>query len=182
MLSAMRRWPLFQKINSAYDQLPRRDQQAVRWLSLALLLFLVYFLIWQPLRDFRADAAARADVAQQRVAWLQANLEQARQLVQAGQIGGQGPDQGSGPAQKISDSRSMMSTVTASAQAAGLTLQRFEPSGDDKMRVWLDNTAFDNLARWLEKLTADYGIVVDQAAVDRANDAGRVNVRLTLSL
>lgn len=174
MASSMMRLPLFQKINSAYDHLPRRDQRAVQVLSVVLLLFVVYFLVWQPVRDFRTNAEARATAAEERMAWLQANIEQARALAQ--------DSQASGAVNRIQDSRSMMSTVTSSAQAAGLTLQRFEPSGEDKMRVWLDNTSFDSLALWLEKLAAEYGIVVDQAAIDRSGEAGRVNVRLTLSL
>jgi general secretion pathway protein M len=174
MVSAIKRSPLVQKINSAYDHLPRRDQRAVQLLSVALAAFIVYFLIWQPAQEFHDDAAARADAAVERMAWLESNIEEARHLAQQGRS--------SGPTQQIQDSRSMMSTVTVSAQEAGLSLQRFEPSGEDQMRVWLDNTAFDSLAQWLERLAAEYGIVVDQASIDRADEAGRVNVRLTLSL
>lgn len=174
MVKAIRRMPLIQKLNAAYDHLPRRDQRAVQLLTLAVALFVVYFLIWQPVNDFHDEAAARSEAAAERLAWLEANIDSARQLANLGDS--------TGPAKKIEDSRSMMSTVTASAQEAGLTLQRFEPSGEDKMRVWLEDSAFDNLAQWLERLASEYGIVVDQAAIDRANDAGRVNVRLTLSL
>lgn len=174
MVSKIRQLPIFQKINTAYDQLPRKDQRAVQLLSLVLALFFVYFLVWQPAQEFHENAVARADAAAERVAWMAANIDQARKVAQGGQS--------SGPAQRIEGSRSMMTTVTGSAQEAGLKLQRFEPSGEDKMRVWLDNTAFDSLAPWLERLAGEYGIVVDQAAIDRANDAGRVNARLTLSL
>ena len=174
MVSAMRRMPIFQKINTAYDHLPRRDQRAVQALAVALALFIAFFLIWRPVQEFHDDAAARAEAAVERLAWLEAHMEQARQLAQQGQA--------DGPVEKIEDSRSMMRTVTASAQDAGLRLQRFEPSGDEQMRVWLDNTQFDSLASWLERLSAEYGIVVDQASIDRADASGRVNVRLTLSL
>lgn len=174
MVSKIRQLPILQKINTAYDQLPRRDQRAVQLLSLALGVFLVYFMLWQPVQDYHESAAARADAAADRIAWLAANIDLARKVAQGGQA--------ASPTKKIEDSRSMMTTVTASAQEAGLKLQRFEPSGENKMRVWLDNIAFDSLAPWLERLAAEYGIIVDQAAIDRANDAGRVNARLTLSL
>lgn len=173
MLGSLRRSAIFQKLNSAYDQMPRRDKRAVQVLVIAVALFIIYFLIWRPVRDFHDDAAARAEAAAERVAWLDANIEQARRLAQQGQSGA--------PARQVQDSRSMMSTVTGSAQEAGLSLQRFEPSGENKMRVWLDNTTFDNLAQWLERLAGEYGIVVDQASIDRADAAGRVNARLTLA-
>lgn len=172
MLSSITRSASFQKLNSAYDHLPRRDQRAVQLLALALTLAVIFFLIWQPAHEFSDQAASRAEAAAETAAWLDVNLEQARQLVASGK---------GTPRQQIDDSRSLMSTVTVSAGEAGLALQRFEPSGEDKMRIWLDNTAFDDVARWLETLAEEYGIVVDQAAIDRADGPGRVNVRLTLS-
>ncbi|MAL99329.1 type II secretion system protein GspM [Hydrocarboniclastica marina] len=172
MLKSLMRSPALQKLSSAYDHLPRRDQRAVQLLAVALAIVVVIFLIWRPAHQYSEDAEARAKAAAEAAAWLEVNLEQARQLVSSGQ---------NSPAQRVDDSRSLMSTVTVSAQEAGLSLQRFEPSGEDKMRIWLDNSAFDDVARWLETLAEQYGIVVDQAAIDRAGEPGRVNVRITLS-
>ena len=172
MVSILKRSPQVQKLISAYDHLPRRDQRAVQVLALALALAIVFFVIWQPVRDFSDEAHARAEAAAERLAWLESNLEQARQMAGVNQA----------PAQKVNDARGLMSTVTGTAQENGLVLQRFEPSGEDKMRVWLDSASFDTLARWLESLKKQYGITVDQAALDRADIPGRVNARLTLSL
>ncbi|HBC34601.1 MAG TPA: type II secretion system protein M, partial [Marinobacter adhaerens] len=80
------------------------------------------------------------------------------------------------------DGRALMALVTRSAGEAGLSLQRFEPSGEDAIRVWLENVPFAEVAAWLERLNGNHGVVIDQAAMDRASEPGRVSVRLTLAI
>ena len=75
-----------------------------------------------------------------------------------------------------------MALVTRSAGEAGLTLQRFEPSGDSAIRVWMENVAYAEVAAWLERLNTEHGVVIDQAAMDRKDSPGVVSVRLTLAI
>ena len=48
------------------------------------------------------------------------------------------------------------------------------------MRVWLDGAPFDVLVKWLLTLSSTHGIQVDNATLERAETAGRVNARLSL--
>ncbi len=89
-----------------------------------------------------------------------------------------------GGADKPEDGRALMALVTRSAgEAGGLSLQRFEPSGEGAIRVWLENAAYADVAAWLERLHSNHGVVIDQAALDRGgNGPGQVSVRLTLAI
>lgn len=168
-------YPPVQKLVTQYDQLPRRDQQALTLLAVAVMLAIVYFAIWRPAVAYREDAEAARDNAAELVSWMQANQARIQQLAQSQNKGGSSTS-------KLSDSRALMSTVTRSAGEAGLTLQRFEPSGERAIRVWLEKVPFNQVAAWLEKLTTDYGIQIDQAALDRGDNPGMVSVRLTLQI
>jgi general secretion pathway protein M len=75
-----------------------------------------------------------------------------------------------------------MALVTRTAGESGLTLQRFEPSGDDAIRVWLEQVPFGQVASWLEMLNTDNGVEIEQASMDRQDEPGLVSVRLTLSI
>lgn len=174
MMTRFREHPSVQKLVARYDQFPRRDQQALQLLGVALVLGLLYFGLWRPAADFHDASVADHERAGELVAWMQQNREDIRQLAASGS-GGQGASQ-------IADSRALMSTVTSSAREAGLQLQRFEPSGDNAIRVWMENVPFNQLAAWLERLTANHGIVIDQAALDRSDQPGRVSARLTLEI
>ncbi len=174
MLARLREHPSVQKLIAQFDQLPRRDQQALQVLAVALVLGLLYFAVWRPAAGFHEAALAEHEQARSLVAWMQQNRAEIQQLAAAG-------NQPAG-ANRISDGRALMSTVTSSAREAGLQLQRFEPSGDNAIRVWMEDVPFNQLAAWLERLTSNHGIVIDQAALDRREQPGRVSARLTLQI
>ncbi|MEX0604419.1 MAG: type II secretion system protein M [Marinobacter sp.] len=166
--------PSVQKLIAQYDQLPRRDQKALVALTVAVILFIVYFAIWRPVSTFHDDATDARENAAELVSWMEANRSTIQLIAASG-------TESSAPS-SITDGRALMSTVTRSAGEAGLALQRFEPSGENGIRVWLENAPFSQVALWLETLNSEYGIAIDQAALDRGNSPGHVSVRLTLEI
>lgn len=174
MIAKFREHPSVQKLIARYDQLPRRDQQALQLLGVALVLGLLYLVVWRPAASFHDVSVADHERARELVTWMQQNRSEIRQLA-VNQVSDQGGSQ-------ITDSRALMATVTSSAREAGLQLQRFEPSGDNAIRVWMEDVPFNQLAAWLERLTGNHGIVIDQSALDRSEQPGRVSARLTLEI
>lgn len=172
MLNRLRTSPLIQKSVAAFDQLPTRDQRALQVLGIAVFLFIMIFGVWRPAHQFHLRGARDLAQAQDLVAWMHAHEADARQLAKNGEQGGP----------SVVDSRSLLTTVTTSAQKSGLVLQRFEPSGERGMRVWLQDVPFTSLAAWLEQLDRQYGIKVDQASIDRGENPGLITARLTLKI
>lgn len=175
MLSRIKEQPAVGKLISQYDQLPRRDQQALTVLAIAVLLGFLYFAVWRPAASFHDNALAERENAAELLAWLEANESALERLSTAG-------GQGSAAVDAPPDGRALMALVTRSAGEAGLSLQRFEPSGDNAIRVWLEGVPYATVAGWLEELNSGHGVQVDQASMDRQQDPGMVSVRLTLTL
>ncbi|MFO7995491.1 MAG: type II secretion system protein M [Marinobacter sp.] len=176
MLNRIREQPAVGKMIAQYDQLPRRDQQALTVLVIAVFLGILYFAVWVPAVNFHNEAVSDRESSAELLAWLEANRDSLEQLADAD--GGQGSSGVDAP----EDGRALMSLVTRSAGEAGLSLQRFEPSGDDSIRVWLEGAPFSEVASWLEQLNTGHGVEIDQASMDRQNDPGMVSVRLTLTI
>lgn len=176
MMDKIRENPSVRKLIAQYDHLPRRDQQALTALAVALFLAIIYLAIWRPVSSFHSEAVAARQSAESLVVWMEENRETIDRIAATSGSG----SEPSGT--RIEDGRALMSTVTRSAGDAGLSLQRFEPSGEDGIRVWLDNVPFNQVAAWLETLNSDYGIAIDQAALDRGKSPGQVSVRLTLEI
>lgn len=176
MWTKLKEQPSVGKLVAQYDQLPKRDQQALTVLVVAVFLGVLYFAVWSPVTSFHDEAVASKERAAELVAWMQSNEPVIRRL----------SDSGAGAATASvdvpADGRALMGLVTRSARETGLTLQRFEPSGDSAIRVWLDAAPYSEVAAWLEMLNGKHGVVIDQAALDRADDPGRVSVRLTLAI
>jgi general secretion pathway protein M len=84
-----------------------------------------------------------------------------------------------GGSNSSSSSEPILALITKQAKIAQINLKRFEPDNQN-LRIWLDNVAFDNAARWLETLTRDYGINVKQISIERSEKNGRVDLRATL--
>ncbi len=175
MFQKLKDQPAVGKLIAQYDQLPRRDQQALTVLIVAVLLGLLYFAIWLPASSFHDSAKAERENAAELLAWMQANQATIQRLGGAGAESGQG-------ASDVADGRALMALVTRSARESGLSLQRFEPSGENAIRVWLEDAPYAEFAAWLERLNSNHGVIIDQAAMDRGDEPGQVSVRLTLTI
>lgn len=176
MLDKIKEQPAVGKLIAQYDQLPRRDQQALSVLAVAIILGILYFGIWRPATGFHNEAVDARERATELLAWLEANRQSLERLSSSG------ASQGAAGADTPADGRALMALVTRSASEAGLSLQRFEPSGEDAIRVWLEGARFTEVASWLERLNTGHGVQIDQASMDRQNDPGIVSVRLTLTI
>jgi general secretion pathway protein M len=139
--------------------------------SALLVLFLVFVLVWLPVRsgynNLKASVAEQRDTA----AWMQRSAQRLAELKRSG-----------GTVTAGLGGRSLLAVTDSTARAGGLgtELKRVEPEGRDSVRVWLDGASFDVLLKWLATLNSTHGILVDNATLERTESAGRVDARLTL--
>lgn len=173
MFAKLKEQPAVAKLIAKYDHLPARDRQALLLMIVALGVAILYFGIWRPATAFNENAASEREQAAELLGWMQSNRASLETLASSS---------GGGSSPSVTDGRALMALVTRSAGEAGLTLQRFEPSGDSAIRVWMENVAYAEVAAWLERLNTEHGVVIDQAAMDRKDSPGVVSVRLTLAI
>jgi general secretion pathway protein M len=69
---------------------------------------------------------------------------------------------------------------TARESGIGKSLVNSQPSGDGGLNVRLEKMPFDSLISWLAQLNERYGVRVDSATVDAANENGTVTATLIL--
>lgn len=154
------------------ESLAPRERVMVIAGAIVLVLFLLYALIWSPVRS--GYHTIREDVAAQRETsiWMQESAQRLAQLKRtrgntARGLGGQ--------------SLLALTDRTARSDGLGDALKRVEPEGSNNVKVWLEGASFDVLVRWLGSLSTNYGINADTVTMERVSDAaGRVNARLTL--
>lgn len=153
------------------EGLEPRERLLVMAGAALLAMFLVFVLVWLPVRSGYSNL--KTSVAEQRdtAAWMQRSAQQLAELKRSG-----------GAAPTGLGGRSLLAVTDSTARAGGLgdALKRVEPEGRDNVRVWLDGASFDVLVKWLATLSSTHGILVDSATLERSETAGRVNARLTL--
>lgn len=152
-------------LQARWRQLPPRDQRALAAMALAVALALLWFAVAVPAMNYAQSARQDLDTARDDFGWMQANANRARQVSAGG---------------GLQSGQSLLSAVNSSAQQAGLSLQRFEPDGEQRVRVTLENAVFTDVMRWVVDLERRYGVRVEHFNADVQAQPGIANIRLTL--
>jgi len=136
----------------------------------ALLVILLYFGAWAPLRDDAAQMEKQVQELQALKRWMEQASQQANRL------------QSRASTQNKRSGRSWLSVVDQAAKRGRLggNLKRLEPDGKAGVKVWLEQVSFDDMARWLVGLEQQYRLAVATITIDRQTESGRVNARMTL--
>ncbi len=162
-----------EQLTEYWDGLQPRERIMLLFGGVAVLLALLYFLLWQPVMNARMQM--QQEVQQQRVLlqWMKDAASEAKLL--RGVSGQSGKAKGLG-------GQSLLSLVDESAKKQGLggAMKRVEPDGK-QVRIWFEGAGFDQLIGWLEKISKENGVRVVSATVERADVAGLVDARLRLA-
>ena len=84
-------------------------------------------------------------------------------------------------ADRGSQSLTLIVANTANANGLGTAYRSSSPTGNEGIRVNLENASFDALVAWLGQLASVHGLAVTQARITDRSEAGRVDVSLVLA-
>jgi general secretion pathway protein M len=153
-----------QRLLGVYDQLGERDRMALRGLSWFAAAVLVYLAAISPLVAHVDSALRRLESEQALLSWLKSHDPAA-----------------TGASTVIAQRDEPLATiVNATAEEGGLAIRRYEPSGEDGVRVWMEGASFNAFVKWLYVLEGTHGIRAAEFNIERENEPGKVSVRITL--
>ncbi|MCW8125994.1 type II secretion system protein GspM [Microbulbifer halophilus] len=154
-----------EQLKQKWLAMPRNDQRALGGLILFLGgLFLVYGL-FMPAKHFFDSARTEAEESRQLVDWIESQRPVLEQLQPAGNSG-----QSSG---------TLLQRVTAAAEQHRITIKRFEPEGDGRIRVWIERARYQDLQPWLNNLMRQK-MSIRTVNLDALPDEGYISARVTL--
>lgn len=158
---------LAQRAWARYEVAAPREQLAVKIIGVALAVLLVFALVIMPLHRYHSEARAAYAQQTETLAWMQAN----RGLVNSG---------AGSSAKTRPEGESLLSLANQSARGVGLSFKRSEPAGERGLNLWLEKVPFNQVIAWLGQLEHDYGVVASELSASRRDEAGMVDVRVTL--
>ncbi|MEW8314867.1 MAG: type II secretion system protein M [Candidatus Thiodiazotropha endolucinida] len=136
----------------------------------AILLLLVYLLLWRPFNQALDKKALLVESQQLTLNWMQDNLDLVKNLrsQQRGKSAG--------------SNEALLTLVDRTAKKIRLRqqLQRIKPQGDNAVQLWIEEAPFDTIIKWLGQLTQTHAIEIDSLTIDRQDKPGLVNARLVL--
>ncbi len=154
----------FQQLSQAYFGLGARDRLAVNILCWVLSLYLLMTIVVSPALRHLFDAEKNYQQQIENHAWIVAQQPIVKEMLESKPSVREG---------------SLLSIASATAKEFDISFNRFEPVGEDKVRLRLDQVEFNALVSWLGVLEADKGIVAVDISLDAAS-SGYVSVRLTI--
>lgn len=153
-----------------WGRLDARQRVLAVLAALTLIGAVLFVGLWEPMAEVRDQRRERVAAQQALLSWLDAVTPLATELRRrADRSRDEAP-------------RSLLGLADETARAAGLAgaLSRIEPTGEDRVRVWLEGAQFLATMQWLEQLAAGHPVAVGQLDLERGAAAGQVNVRVTL--
>ena len=123
-------------LQKQYEALTPRDRLILKASTIIISLCILYFAMWVPANTYMDNA--RLDVEQNTKLLLLVKQNKA-------QLSAINSLQGGASSKKALTSQQLVSSVTNLAKQNGVMLKRFEPSGDKKIKVWVDNASFDKM-------------------------------------
>ena len=154
----------YQELEQRYNGLSDRDRVAVNVLVLVVALFLVYQLVLSPAMGYLTKAGQSYQRELENREWMVKHEPEVRQRLTVESSVREG---------------SLLSIASATAKNYELSFSRFEPIGDDRVRLWLEQVQFNNIVSWLGEMQTQNGISAVDISID-SGSPGYVSVRLTL--
>lgn len=151
--------------------LSQREQVMVKFAGSALIIFLVYFIVIDPISSNYSKNKKAVATATETLEWMLAASQEVKQL-RGGHTFSKRPE----------GKQFVLSMIDQSARKSGLAgvMKRVQPEGESGVRVWFENAAFDELIKWLDIIESKHGLVVNEINIEQTESTGLVNVRVYL--
>ena len=149
-----------------FANLDQREQLSVLLLGIALVLYLLYMLVWSPLDDRRDELKLQnTAIAESRVR-VDAMVSQLLQ------------ERKKGPA---TGSRNLTTEINESTRRYSLPVKRLQPNSRGEIQVRVENAAFNKVMQWLYEVEYSKGLLVRELSLTQAGAVGHVNVTVRVA-
>ena len=151
-----------------FARFDQREQLSLLALAVAMGLYLVYMLLWNPL-------AGRRDDLHEQNTRVAESLQRVDAIVYELMLLREGGCRDNGAEGNLS------AVVSQSNAMAGLQVSRLQPNSRGEIQVRLENASFDALLGWLHDVEVGQGLLIREVSVTSASAPGRVNATVRVA-
>lgn len=156
--------PSVLQLKQRYILLCDRDRRLLNLVTFFFIIFIFYRLVFSPAYVYFLSAIHDYEKQIDNYEWILKQKPIVTELIRENDTKREG---------------SLLSVASSTAKNYQINFSRFEPLGDDKVRLRLDKVNFNSLVSWLGELENNEGISAADISLD-SSSPGFVSVRLTL--
>lgn len=154
------------ELKEKWEALSQRDQLALLAMAFAVVVFLLYAVLYSPIKEKR----------------IKAEVSVAKNTQQLGEVRGLVAQLSNRSAAESSQGqRSVAEEVGASLREINLPFSNMTPSGSSDVRIRFDSANFNNFMTWLNTMENQRGYSVKEVSINETDNEGFVAVNLRLS-
>ncbi|MFT4518681.1 MAG: general secretion pathway protein M [Halioglobus sp.] len=147
--------------------LNQREQLSVFLLSIAVVLYLLYSMVWSPLDDKRDQLVLQNSAIGESLVRVDAMVSELMDLRKSGA--------------KVGSKRNLTSLINQSTTRLDLPVSRLQPNSRGEIQVRLEHAAFDDVLKWLHEMEYREGLLVREVSVTQTGTTGRVNTTVRVA-
>ncbi|MDP5209071.1 type II secretion system protein M [Microbulbifer sp. 2205BS26-8] len=141
------------------------DQRALSILGFFAGTLFIVFGLFAPAKGFFDEARVRAQESRELIRWMQSQRPVLERIKPAGT--------------GTRASGTLLQRVTGAAKQHQVTIKRFEPEGDNRIRLWIEEARYQDLQPWINQLIQAQ-LTVRTINMDALPEQGMVSARLTV--
>lgn len=151
-----------------FNNLKRQEQLMVSIGGVALVAYLIFTLLWQPMAASSETLATQNTVARETLSSVKQLADRYKALEKTSKK------------RSSSSSKSLSRIIDETVKKNELVMKRFQPSSSGDVQVRFENAVFNNMLAWLNQLESDQGVFIKDLSVSPGNGSGLVNVSVRL--
>ena len=156
----------FTDLMNKYHMLESREKKILNSGILVVSIFIIYTLIFKPMKDSIVRLEKSNANNQQLLEWMTKSVASIK-----------GSSSGTNTSKR--KGRSLNVIINTTASRARISISRSQPRDNNQYQIWLDKAMFKDLLLWLNILNKDYGIFVSSINLGVTEVKGQVRVNLT---
>ena len=159
-----------QQLKQWFNALPSKEQLMVSGTGILIAVTLFYLIIWEPIHVGLKTEQQKQQAQQEILLWMQQAAAEVQTLRAAG-----------GRSTVRDNNKPTTLVIEQAINNAGLktSASKIESSGNNGARVVLNDASFNQVLVWLNTLAKHNDIQIVSSNIERADNPGRVNARLT---
>jgi general secretion pathway protein M len=148
-----------------FQKYTQREQLYLLGAGLAVGLYLLLVVIWQPLNQKRSEMVTRNVQVAEQLARVQAMASELQQLQSSG---------------STRSDRNMNQLINNSTNKFGIRPSRIQPNSRGETQIRFEDVGFTPLLRWLHQIENAEGIQVHEVAINQGARGGLVKATVRL--
>jgi len=153
-----------------FSALQQREKNMLTLMSAAVLLTLLYLLLWEPVFKSLEEQQLKQQSQKKILLWMTDAQKEVQEL------------RSSGNTLSPHSNQPISTLVERSAISSGIRNNIYKINSDKKqqLKVQFKSVEFDRITQWLAKLQNDYGVMAKFISINKTDKSGMVSCRVTL--